>query len=448
MFHLGEPAIYQVYEPRGNILPAPSLYDYRGMHNQRYHVPRGPYCATVSVGTKHFRGRGKTAQSARHSAAEEALKVLRDCPFPESRTSLSLNYNEDDDDDSKSPVSLIYEIANKRNMTVRFEVVSEKGPSHMPSFITKCYVGDKLITDGEGNGKKVSKRNAAAKMLEEIKILPPLEELKLEKVNGYDKKDRIKKPLGRKKRPTDKIKLERNIVTGDGQSLPDDSIATEVLNNVKLDEETKSCVKREIVHSSKSEAISVHPISELIELLQARKEGEPHFSLLSERSLDRTKKEFMMQCSISSKKGNILGLNCSELTSTGSGINKKEAKKKAAEAMLHLLDSASCSVKNSVFSPSLKTLEQADNNVQLETTVHSKERKVKFSEGVIEHMPVPDGETSILSSSRLKISNANKVGRQLAPGLLLMHQAEGNIISDDCIAKSFEADSPEAGKFK
>lgn len=84
----GEPAIYHVIEmPRQpNTYFAASTYDYRGMYNQRYHVPRGPYCARLSVGSRQFIGKGKTAQAARHAAAEEALKVLRGLPLPEKKT--------------------------------------------------------------------------------------------------------------------------------------------------------------------------------------------------------------------------------------------------------------------------------------------------------------------------------------------------------------------------
>ena len=36
-----------------------------------------------------------------------------------------------------------------------FEVVREAGPPHMRTFLTKVIVGD-FVTEGEGNGKKVS----------------------------------------------------------------------------------------------------------------------------------------------------------------------------------------------------------------------------------------------------------------------------------------------------
>ena len=38
-----------------------------------------------------------------------------------------------------------------------FEVVREAGPPHMRTFLTKVIVGD-FVTEGEGNGKKVSER--------------------------------------------------------------------------------------------------------------------------------------------------------------------------------------------------------------------------------------------------------------------------------------------------
>lgn len=73
----------------------------------------------------------------------------------------------------KSPVSLVHEIALKRNLTVDFAVKSERGPPHMRVFVTTCTVGE-IETEGEGNGKKVSKRRAAERMLEEMRHRWPL----------------------------------------------------------------------------------------------------------------------------------------------------------------------------------------------------------------------------------------------------------------------------------
>lgn len=72
----------------------------------------------------------------------------------------------------KSPISLVYELALKRNLEVVFDTVEEKGPPHMRIFVTKCHVGDAFETVGEGNSKKASKKKAAEKMLEDLKKLP------------------------------------------------------------------------------------------------------------------------------------------------------------------------------------------------------------------------------------------------------------------------------------
>jgi dsRNA-specific ribonuclease len=45
-------------------------------------------------------------------------------------------------------------MALKRSLSVSFEVVREKGPPHMRTFLTSCRVGD-VVTEGEGNSKKV-----------------------------------------------------------------------------------------------------------------------------------------------------------------------------------------------------------------------------------------------------------------------------------------------------
>lgn len=59
-------------------------------------------------------------------------------------------------DDSKSPISAVHETAFKYNLSATFEVIDERGPPHLRTFITECRVGDQFKTIGEGNGKKVS----------------------------------------------------------------------------------------------------------------------------------------------------------------------------------------------------------------------------------------------------------------------------------------------------
>lgn len=182
----GEPAVYQLIEPqRPQYIPN---LNFRGMYHQRYHYPKVPtYYVSLKVGNRQFFGEGRTAQAARHAAAEEALAILRNIPdnvkkHPSEQQAVlaktngeSVQQEEDDDesDDLKSPISLVHEIALKRSLAVNFEVTKESGPPHMRTFITRCIVGD-VTTEGEGNGKKVSKKRAAEKMLEELKKLPSL----------------------------------------------------------------------------------------------------------------------------------------------------------------------------------------------------------------------------------------------------------------------------------
>lgn len=53
------------------------------------------------------------------------------------------------------------------------QVARESGPPHMKSFVTKVSVGE-FVGEGEGKSKKISKKNAAIAVLEELKKLPPL----------------------------------------------------------------------------------------------------------------------------------------------------------------------------------------------------------------------------------------------------------------------------------
>ncbi len=39
----------------------------------------------------------------------------------------------------------------------------------MRIFVTRCTVGD-FVTDGDGNGKKISKKRAAERMLDKLKV--------------------------------------------------------------------------------------------------------------------------------------------------------------------------------------------------------------------------------------------------------------------------------------
>ncbi|KAK3541209.1 hypothetical protein QTP86_016821 [Hemibagrus guttatus] len=146
--------------------------------------------------------------------------------------------SEEESDANKSEISLVYEIALKRNMPVNFEVLKESGPPHMKSFLTRVTVGE-FSAEGEGNSKKLSKKRAAFSILQELKKLPFIPVVEKPKVHY-------------KKRP--KTILKAGPEYGQG----------------------------------------MNPISRLAQIQQAKREKEPEYTLLSERGLPR-RREFIMQ---------------------------------------------------------------------------------------------------------------------------------------------------------
>ncbi|XP_016390548.1 double-stranded RNA-binding protein Staufen homolog 2-like [Sinocyclocheilus rhinocerous] len=235
----GEPAIYRPLDPK----PIPNYranYNFRGMFNQRYHYPVPKvFYVQLTVGNNEFIGEGRTRQAARHNAAMKALQALKNEPIPERppQCSEEKKETEENSDASKSEISLVYEIALKRNLPVNFEV-------------------------------------NLATLIENIKIVP-------------------------KKRPMTVLKTGPEY----GQGM--------------------------------------NPISRLAQIQQAKKEKEPEYMLLSERGMPR-RREFIMQVKVGTE------------VTTGTGPNKKVAKRNAAEAMLLQLGyKASTPLQN--------TLEKMDN---------------------------------------------------------------------------------------
>ncbi|GFS04282.1 double-stranded RNA-binding protein Staufen homolog [Elysia marginata] len=308
----GEATTYKAIEPQQPpYYPQPGM-DYRGIYGQRYHqymrasrdpryrggvlwplrchyVPRAFY-VSLRVGHREFIGDGPTRQAARHNAAQKALRILKHLPDqnePKENPAPSEQAEEDvadgetlDVNDSlKSEISLVHELALRRNMLVTFEVIKETGPPHMKTFVTRCCVSDK-VTDGEGNSKKASKKKAAELMLEELQKLPAAPPAYV--------RPKCKVQLNKKK--------NRNIIKSELQQQKADP----------------------------NYGVGINPISRLIQIMQAQKKKEPVYTLVSERGLPR-RREFLMQVEVEDK-------SC-----TGSGPNKKLAKRAAAEAMLLIL---------------------------------------------------------------------------------------------------------------
>ncbi|XP_062360916.1 double-stranded RNA-binding protein Staufen homolog 1 isoform X8 [Cinclus cinclus] len=236
---LGKKPMYKPIDPYTGMR---STYNYTmrgGTYPPRYFYPFpvGPllYQVELSVGGQQFHGKGRTRQAAKHDAAAKALKVLQNEPLPE-----------------------------------KPEVTKESGPPHMKSFVTKVSVGE-FMGEGEGKSKKISKKNAAIAVLEELKKLPPL-------------------PTVEKMKP-------------------------------RIKKKTKSIVK---LQTSPEYGQGMNPISRLAQIQQAKKEKEPEYMLITERGLPR-RREFVMQVKV--------GVHTAEGMGTNKKVAKRNAAENMLEIL-------------------------------------------------------------------------------------------------------------------
>ncbi|XP_063260212.1 double-stranded RNA-binding protein Staufen homolog 1 isoform X5 [Prinia subflava] len=236
---LGKKPLYKPIDPYTGMR---STYNYAlrgGSYPPRYFYPFpvGPllYQVELSVGGQQFHGKGRTRQAAKHDAAAKALKVLQNEPLPE-----------------------------------KPEVTKETGPPHMKSFVTKVSVGE-FMGEGEGKSKKISKKNAAIAVLEELKKLPPL-------------------PTVEKMKP-------------------------------RIKKKTKSIVK---LQTSPEYGQGMNPISRLAQIQQAKKEKEPEYMLITERGLPR-RREFVMQVKV--------GVHTAEGMGTNKKVAKRNAAENMLEIL-------------------------------------------------------------------------------------------------------------------
>ncbi|XP_061487338.1 double-stranded RNA-binding protein Staufen homolog 1 isoform X4 [Rhineura floridana] len=234
---LGKKPMYKPIDPYTEMR---STYNYNmrgGAYPPRYFYPFpvGPwlYQVELSIGGQQFHGKGRTRQAAKHDAAAKALKILQNEPLPE-----------------------------------KPEVTRESGPPHMKSFVTKVSVGE-FMGEGEGKSKKISKKNAAIAVLEELKKLPPL-------------------PTVEKMKP-------------------------------RIKKKTKSIVK-----TSPEYGQGMNPISRLAQIQQAKKEKEPEYMLITERGLPR-RREFVMQVKV--------GMHTAEGMGTNKKVAKRSAAENMLELL-------------------------------------------------------------------------------------------------------------------
>ncbi|XP_035440917.2 double-stranded RNA-binding protein Staufen homolog 2 isoform X2 [Spodoptera frugiperda] len=271
-----------------------------------YAAPALLYRVRVCVGGRAWLGEGATPQAARHDAAARALRDLRPPPdaarpalpaaAPDAPPAPHNHANHNDADaggdnnadllnsEVKSPVSLVHELALKRNLSVQFTVKSERGPPHMRVFVTACTVGD-METEGEGNGKKVSKRRAAERMLEEMRRRWPPALLRA-------------RPPQDKRRTQPAKKKPRNLI------------------------------KEGAAGAGGAAGGADNPISRLAVARHAVRARSPQYRVLEERGAAR-RREFLVQC------------DAPPHSATGLGPNKKTAKRRAAHNVLLAMEMSS-----------------------------------------------------------------------------------------------------------
>lgn len=129
-------------------------YDARRGHNVRGHYPHydnrfygnykppayqnagDPYTVRLRVGEREYPGVGPSVQAAKHDAAAKAIEDIKQMTNDMENCKVNDMPQEnvvghDLNTDLKSPISLVHEIALKRNLNVAFEVMSEKVRSRL-----------------------------------------------------------------------------------------------------------------------------------------------------------------------------------------------------------------------------------------------------------------------------------------------------------------------------
>lgn len=248
-------------------------------------------------------------------------------------------------------------MAVQRNVPVVFEVISEKGPPHMTVFVTQCKVGT-IVTEGEGTGKKPSKKRAAEKMLEELRKLQKAEQQHSSYTAGWSGGD----GAGEKRKTHSKSsaaaaaanasQLEAGVVT--------------------VKKKARNLIKEKSVTGGDAAGEKENPISRLMQIQQARKEKQPVYAVVeNERPNVGRRRQFTIEVSAAGKKA------------TGVGMTKKAAKWNAAEALLVDLGYATATTTKSTATANGTANKENQSGAANEapTAMANGGRKVTFNEG-------------------------------------------------------------------
>lgn len=406
------------------------------------------YLACVTVFGRQFTGTGRSPQGARHSAAEKALIYYRSNNLPnsssncdpknDSTVATSNDTSTMQSNQGKSPISLLHEYAVKNDLSMSFEVVSESGPDHLPSFLTKCTLGDHMV-QASGTSKRLSRRNAAEKMLH---LVQSFQSLNLQETNlteqtstgsgeanaavgdvdsGYSstephsEKDEdeeegeeeegeeeeevfIEVKRGRKRNQQQQQHQQSQLLTEDQSSYENSSqFGGGDLKTIEIssenttvepsdDEDDGESYTTESTNSTMTTVNTVvDPVQRLGQYCKSYKGDIPKYRVIYERYVNQKRREFVMECTakMPGPKGEIAYV-------LGVDSNPKMAKKRAAENMLRLLttgkgiDEVKIPPKSNL-APILKdTTHCANQNTETENEIRPdrprRQRQVSFSD--------------------------------------------------------------------
>ncbi|KAI2649086.1 hypothetical protein H4Q32_020291 [Labeo rohita] len=382
----------------------------RGSADAGYHYPVPKvFYVQLTVGNNEFIGEGRTRQAARHNAAMKALQALKNEPIPE-RPPQEKKETEENSDASKSEISLVYEIALKRNLPVNFERYKRGNSCQEPPilYITMrdreqteelatvrhknqtlaeipslpedaiSSVADNTTSSAAMEGVGPRCQDLLTVLVHPMRLihwleLPPtyLSVLQLpwklcQKANSRklevkgQKEESVQQtwPKGQGERERDwndccshfcmhvlkesgpphmksfltRVTVGEFSAEGEGNSkkLSKKRAALSILQELKKLPALPVVEKPKVHYKKRPKTIlktgpeygqGMNPISRLAQIQQAKKEKEPEYMLLSERGMPR-RREFIMQVKVGTE------------VTTGTGPNKKVAKRNAAEAML------------------------------------------------------------------------------------------------------------------
>ena len=380
---------YDVEDPQ-TIMPVPHfdvalMYDYRSNPHQRHHFKKTPYTAVLTVGAQVFDGSGMTPQGARHSAAERALRVLRDSDPPADHLG-----------EDKSPISVVHDMAAKMNRSVQYDVVCQSGPTHMPNFVMRCSVSE-LTSDGQGNSKKAAKREAAAQMIRKLAALPPFAE------QGASKACSDSDVASGEQVNSDCC--EGHPCSGDFVSVTLQPVRELISPSTSISEDDKDN--------------PVHPVNQLSRLARAQRKGEPGYLVIYERCIDKKRKEFVVECSVRDP-GSVM------LTAVGIDPLRKVAKKKAADAMIQLIltGKSSPEIVLPPKPPHPPILKDSQNKEASGPSRKGRERKVSFSD-----KSSGSNKRAIVDRAEV-VKLKSKSSRNIASGVLLLGKKNGVEVSN------------------